>query len=165
MEKKCKIEIGAVDRAFSQESIRLAGESVKNGGGPFAAIIVKDGEVIAKCANSVTRDNDPTAHAEVKAIREACQKLNTYILKGCDIYASCEPCPMCLSAIYWAHIDRVFYGSTRKDAANIGFDDDFIYDEFGKAVEDRTLPCIPVLMDEAHDTYRLWMEKADKKEY
>ena len=107
------------DKTFMREAIRLADESVKNGGGPFGAVIVKDGEIVAGSANSVTIDNDPTAHAEVNTIRKACRKLGTFDLSDCVIYTSCEPCPMCLGAIYWAHISRIYYGNTKKDAAAI----------------------------------------------
>ena len=118
-----------MDREIMQRAIDLASESVKKGGGPFGAVVVKDGKVIAESANSVTPDNDPTAHAEVNAIRLACKKLGTFMLDGCEIYASCEPCPMCLGAIYWAHIKTIYYAGTRSDAAKAGFDDDFIYRE------------------------------------
>ena len=117
------------DKTFMREAIRLADESVQNGGGPFGAVIVKDGEIVAGSANSVTRDNDPTAHAEVNTIRQACRKLGTFDLSDCVIYTSCEPCPMCLGAIYWARIGRIYYGNTKKDAADIDFADDFIYKE------------------------------------
>ena len=153
------------DKQFMREAIRLANESVKNGGGPFGAVIVKDGEIIAGSSNRVTIDNDPTAHAEVNTIREACRRLQTFDLSGCDIYTSCEPCPMCLGAIYWAHIDRIFYGNTRKDARDISFADDFIYEELDRPMDDRTVPIIPMLRDEALETFRLWTEKTDKTEY
>ena len=148
-----------------REAIRLANESVINGGGPFGAVIVKDGEIVAESSNTVTIDNDPTAHAEVNAIRKACKKLGTFDLSGCVIYTSCEPCPMCLGAIYWAHIDCVYYGNTRNDAFKIGFADDFIYNEIGKNLKNRTLPFIPLLRDEAQSSFRLWQEKEDKTEY
>lgn len=153
------------DKAFMREAIRLADESVKRGGGPFGAVVVKEGEVVAGCSNSVTLENDPTAHAEVNTIREACRKLGTFDLKGCTIYTSCEPCPMCLGAIYWAHIDRIFYGNTRKDAAEIDFADDFIYKELDKPIYKRMVPMIPLLGSEARNTFRLWSEKQDKTEY
>jgi len=123
------MEITNTDREFMREAIKLANESVERGGGPFGAIIVKDGKIVAGSSNSVTIDNDPTAHAEVNTIRKACRQLGTFDLSGCTIYTSCEPCPMCLGAIYWAHISRIFYGNTRKDAADIDFADDFIYKE------------------------------------
>ena len=148
-----------------REAIRLASESVKSGGGPFGAVIVKDGEIIAGRSNSVTIDNDPTAHAEVNAIREAARKLGTFDLSGCTVYTSCEPCPMCLGAIYWAHIDRIFYGNNREDAAAIGFDDDFIYRELDKPMSLRSVPILPLLQNEALESFRLWDEKTDKTEY
>lgn len=163
--KKDGYTITAQDKAFMREAIRLADESVKRGGGPFGAVVVKDGEIIAGSSNSVTIDHDPTAHAEVNTIREACRKLGTYDLSGCVIYTSCEPCPMCLGAIYWAHIGRIFYGNTRKDAADIDFADDFIYEELGKGINDRSVPFVPMLRDEAIGTFRTWMEKTDKRAY
>ena len=148
-----------------REAIRLANESVNCGGGPFGAVIVKDGKVIAGSSNSVTIDNDPTAHAEVNTIREACRRLGTFDLSGCTIYTSCEPCPMCLGAIYWARISRIFYGNNRKDARDIQFADDFIYEELERPLGNRTVPIIPLLRDEALVTFRLWSEKTDKTEY
>ena len=148
-----------------REAIRLANESVSRGGGPFGAVIVKDGEVIAGSSNSVTIDNDPTAHAEVNTIREACRRLGTFDLSGCTIYSSCEPCPMCLGAIYWAHISRIFYGNNRKDAHDIDFADDFIYEELDRPMDQRTVPIIPLLHNEALHTFRLWEAKTDKTEY
>ena len=148
-----------------REAIRLANESVERGGGPFGAVIVKDGEIVAGSSNSVTIDNDPTAHAEVNTIRKACQKLRTFDLSGCTIYTSCEPCPMCLGAIYWARIGKIFYGNTRKDARDIDFADDFIYEELELPLEKRTVPIKPLLRDEALKTFRLWTEKTDKVEY
>ena len=148
-----------------REAIRLANESVKRGGGPFGAVIVKDGEIVAGGSNSVTINNDPTAHAEVSTIREACRKLGTFDLSGCTIYTSCEPCPMCLGAIYWAHIGKIFYGNNRKDARDIDFADDFIYEELDRPMEKRSVPIIPLLRDEALHSFRLWSEKTDKVEY
>lgn len=159
------INITEQDRAFMREAIRLASESVKQGGGPFGAVVVKDGKIVAGSSNRVTLDNDPTAHAEVNAIRKACRVLGTFDLSGCTLYTSCEPCPMCLGAIYWAHIDRIYYGNTRKDARDIEFADDFIYDEMGKPLTERTVPIIPMLRDEAQESFRLWTEKTDKTEY
>ncbi|MBQ8099485.1 MAG: nucleoside deaminase [Bacteroidaceae bacterium] len=153
------------DCLFMREAIRLANESVKRGGGPFGAVIVKDGKIVAGSSNSVTIDNDPTAHAEVKTIREACRRLGTFDLSGCTIYTSCEPCPMCLGAIYWAHLDRIYYGNHRGDAAEISFADDFIYDELAKPFTERAVPIIPLLRDEALESFRLWTEKTDKTEY
>ena len=159
------MNITETDRRMMREAIRLASESVKSGGGPFGAVIVKDGEIIAGRSNSVTIDNDPTAHAEVNAIREAARKLGTFDLSGCTVYTSCEPCPMCLGAIYWAHIDRIFYGNNREDAAAIGFDDDFIYRELDKPMSLRSVPILPLLQNEALESFRLWDEKTDKTEY
>ena len=153
------------DIHFMREAIRLADESVASGGGPFGAVIVKDGELIAGASNRVTLDNGPTAHAEVNAIRQACRQLGTFDLKGSVIYTSCEPCPMCLGAIYWAGIDRIYYANTREDAAAADFADGFIYDELGKPLEERTLPIIPLLRDEALHTFRQWQEKTDKTVY
>lgn len=159
------MKITTQDKAFMREAIRLADESVRNGGGPFGAVIVKDGEIIAGSSNSVTLDNDPTAHAEVNSIRQACRKLGTFDLSGTVIYSSCEPCPMCLGAIYWARISRIYYGNNRKDARNIGFADDFIYDELDRDLDNRTVPIIPLLRDEALHSFRLWSEKEDKADY
>ena len=159
------MNITDTDRQMMREAISLASESVKNGGGPFGAVIVKDGKIIAARSNSVTIDNDPTAHAEVNAIRDAARKLGTFDLSGCTVYTSCEPCPMCLGAIYWAHIDRIFYGNNRADAAAIGFDDDFIYRELELPFSRRTVPILPLLQSEALESFRLWDEKSDKTEY
>ena len=153
------------DKEYMREAIRLADESVKNGGGPFGAVIVKDGEIIAGSANSVTRDNDPTAHAEVNTIRQACRKLGTFDLSDCVIYTSCEPCPMCLGAIYWAHIKCIYYGNTKKDAADINFADDFIYKELEQRKEERFVPLVSLLRNEALKTFRAWQKKQDKIEY
>lgn len=159
------MKITETDKQMMREAIRLSSESVKNGGGPFGAVIAKDGQVVAATSNSVTLLNDPTAHAEVVCIREACRKLGTYNLSGYTIYCSCEPCPMCLGAIYWAHLDRIFYANHRKDAADIGFDDDFIYQELEKPMAQRTTPIMPLLRDEALPVFRMWTEKEDKTEY
>ena len=153
------------DIRFMREAIRLADESVACGGGPFGAVIVKDGRILAEASNSVTLDNDPTAHAEVNAIRRACRELGTFDLKGSVIYASCEPCPMCLGAIYWAGIERIYYANTRDDAAAADFADGFIYEDMGKPLAERDLPIIPLLRDEALHTFRRWQEKADKTVY
>ena len=159
------MEITEKDKEFMREAIRLADESVKHGGGPFGAVIVKDGEIIAGASNSVTIDNDPTAHAEMNAIRPACKKLGTFDLSGCTLYTSCEPCPMCLGANYWAHIDKIYYGNNRKDAQDIDFADNFIYEEIKRPMVKRHVPIIPLLHDEAQETFRLWKEKTDKIEY
>ena len=152
-------------RDFMLKAIELSENSVKNGGGPFGAVIVKDGEVVAAASNCVTLYNDPTAHAEVSAIRAATKKLGTFDLSGCDIYTSCEPCPMCLGAIYWAHIDKIYYANDRKDAARIGFDDDFIYQELELKPEDRQKPCEIFMRSEAKRAFDMWAAKADKTEY
>ena len=153
------------DKAFMREAIRLATESVERGGGPFGSVIVRNGEIIAGSANSVTIDNDPTAHAEVNTIRQACRKLGTFDLSDCVIYTSCEPCPMCLGAIYWAHLRCVYYGNTKKDARDIDFDDDFIYEELDKPIDRRSVPFINMLREEALNSFKLWTEKEDKIEY
>jgi tRNA(Arg) A34 adenosine deaminase TadA len=153
------------DKQFMREAIRLANESVERGGGPFGSVVVKNGEIVAGSSNSVTLDNDPTAHAEVNTIRQACRKLGTFDLSDCTIYTSCEPCPMCLGAIYWARIGRIFYGNTRKDARDIQFADDFIYEELERPLEARTVPIIPLLRNEALHTFRLWQKKEDKTVY
>lgn len=153
------------DKQMMREAIRLSAESVKNGGGPFGAVIAKDGEIIAGTSNSVTLLNDPTAHAEVTCIREACKKLNTFNLSGYKIYTSCEPCPMCLGAIYWAHLNCIYYANNRKDAAEIDFDDDFIYKELEKPLPERSTPILPLLREEALPVFRMWAAKTDKTEY
>ncbi|MCB9017355.1 MAG: nucleoside deaminase [Paludibacteraceae bacterium] len=150
---------------YMRLAIELSKKSIEEGGGPFGAVIVKDGVIVAAAANRVTRHNDPTAHAEVMAIREACQKLGTFDLSGCELYASCEPCPMCLAAMYWAHIDHYFYANDKDDAAKIGFDDAFIYKEMDKPQEKRDMPRTQILRDEALEAFRSWEEKTDKTEY
>jgi guanine deaminase len=154
------------DKKFMQEAIELSVNNVKSGrGGPFGAVVVKDGKIIARAANSVTSTNDPTAHAEVNAIREACKILNTYQLTGCEIYTSCEPCPMCLGAIYWARPDKVYYANTKKDAAAINFDDDFIYQEIAKPLDKREMKFIQLSREEALTAFDEWKKKTDKIEY
>lgn len=148
-----------------RKAIDLSKENVVNGGGPFGAVIARDGEIIATGVNRVTSNHDATAHAEVSAIRNACAKLGTHDLSGCEIYSSCEPCPMCLGAIYWAHLDRLYYGNDKHDAANIGFDDSFIYDELDLKPEQRRLESSRLLSEEALAAFRLWDEKPDKIEY
>lgn len=150
---------------FMRQAIALAVENIKSGGGPFGAVIVKDGKVVATGANRVTANNDPTAHAEVSAIRAACTKLGTFDLSGCVIYTSCEPCPMCLGAIYWAHIDKIYYGANQYDAAKIDFDDSFIYRELELKPEERQKPVENILHDEALAPFRAWQEKEDKIRY
>lgn len=146
-------------------AIRLANENVENGGGPFGAVIARNGEIVATGVNRVTAQCDPTAHAEVSAIRNAAEKLHTFNLSGCEIYTSCEPCPMCLAAIYWAHIDKIYYGNNQHDAAGIGFDDSFIYREISLPAEERQLPSERLLDEEAIRTFERWREKPDKTEY
>lgn len=154
------------NKKFMQEAIELSVNNVKSGkGGPFGAVVVKDGKIIARAANSVTTDNDPTAHAEVNAIREACKVLNAFQLTGCEIYTSCEPCPMCLGAIYWARPDKVFYANTKKDAADINFDDDFIYQEIAKPLNERNMKFIQLSREEALVAFDEWKKKNDKVEY
>ena len=148
-----------------RQAIALAVENVRNGGGPFGAVIVKDGKVVATGVNRVTLDNDPTAHAEVSAIRAACTRLGTFNLEGCVIYTSCEPCPMCLAAIYWAHIDKIYYGANQMDAAAVNFDDSFIYRELELKPENRHKPVENILHDEAQAPFNEWRDKCDKVEY
>ena len=150
---------------FMLRAIELSINSAHNAGGPFGCVIVKNNKIIAEGSNKVTSSNDPTAHAEIVAIRDACQKLNTFNLSGSDLYSSCEPCPMCLSAIYWSHIDNIFYANTREDAKKINFDDSFIYSEFSKKIEDRKIPIKQMLRDEALKAFELWNKKTDKIEY
>ena len=150
---------------FMLKAIELSVSSANNAGGPFGCVVVKDNKIIAEGSNKVTSSNDPTAHAEIVAIRDACQKLNTFNLSGSDLYSSCEPCPMCLSAIYWSHIDNIFYANTRDDAKKINFDDSFIYSEFSKKIEDRKIPIKQMLRDEALKAFELWNKKIDKIEY
>lgn len=150
---------------FMRRAIALSIENVKKGGGPFGAVIVKDGKVVATGANAVTRLNDPTAHAEVTAIRKATRKLGTFDLSDCEIYTSCEPCPMCLGAIYWARLRKMYYANTKTDARDIGFDDSFIYDEIALPIPQRRLITEQKLRDEAIAAFKAWAEKDDKMEY
>jgi tRNA(Arg) A34 adenosine deaminase TadA len=151
---------------FLREAIALALESVRDGtGGPFGAVVVRDGVIVGRGANRVTSANDPTAHAEVEAIRHACRHLNTFSLQGCELYASCEPCPMCLAAIYWARIDRVYYACTRADAAAAGFDDALIYEEVALPPAGRRLPMIQLMHAEAQAALDAWKAKPDKIPY
>lgn len=150
---------------FMRKAIGLSIENVRNGGGPFGAVIVRNGEIIATGTNRVTANNDPTAHAEVSAIREACRKLGTFDLSGCEIYTSCEPCPMCLGAIYWAHLDKIYYGNNKADAAAIGFDDSFIYDELALPRGQRRKAMEELLPEEAAAAFRLWEETDEKTTY
>lgn len=153
------------DKELMMRAIELSEESVRNGGGPFGAVIARNGEIIAEGSNCVTLHHDPTAHAEVTAIRNAAEKLNSFDLSGCVIYTSCEPCPMCLGAIYWAHLDKIFYANDRKDAADIGFDDDFIYKELELTPDHRNKPSEIIMQEEAKKAFRMWSEKSDKTEY
>lgn len=153
------------DEIYLRQAVEIAKQNIEKGGGPFGAIIVKDNEIVAQCGNSVTNDNDPTAHAEVNCIRSACKKLNTFDLSGCVIYSSCEPCPMCLSAIYWARLDRLVYAATRQDAAGAGFDDEFIYKEIPLANSQRSLECNHFSLEDGCDPFEIWNSKSDKTEY
>ena len=153
------------DTRFLREAIRLASESVAEGGGPFGAVIVLGGEVLARAANRVTPDHDPTAHAEVRAIRLACDRLASHDLTGATLYASCEPCPMCLSALYWAGVSRIYYANTQNDADAINFGDEFIYKEIAKPHLKRLIPCIHVDDPHAIEHFKKWADKTDKIEY
>lgn len=153
------------NKELMRRAIELSKMSVQNGGGPFGAVIACNGKIVAEGSNCVTLDCDPTAHAEVSTIRKACKALNTFDLSGCEIYTSCEPCPMCFGAIYWAHLDKIYMGNDRKDAAKIGFDDDFIYQEIALSPEQREKPSEILLRDEALEAFRMWEEKEDKTEY
>ena len=151
---------------FMQEAIRLSIANVEQAnGGPFGAVVVKEGKIIARGVNNVTAHNDPTAHAEVVAIREACKILNSFQLNGCEIYTSCEPCPMCLGAIYWARPDKLFYANSKEDAAKIQFDDQFIYEEIAKPIEERQLFTRQILRDEALAAFDKWANSTTKNEY
>jgi tRNA(Arg) A34 adenosine deaminase TadA len=158
--------MGKYHEEYMKMAIRLAKLNVESGkGGPFGAVIVKDGEVIATAMNEVTSSNDPTAHAEVVAIRKACKVLGSYQLEACDIYSSCEPCPMCLGAIYWSRPNKVYFAATRKDAATSGFDDDFIYQEIERPPDDRQIPCVNKMRDEAVKAFKEWDESDMKINY
>lgn len=150
---------------FMRVAIEHSINNVKENGGPFGAIIVKDDKIIARGVNQVTLNNDPTAHAEINAIRAAAAKLGTFDLKGCVIYSSCEPCPMCLGAIYWARLDKLYFANTQQDAMAIDFDDSFIYKELMLPIEKRKIPTIQILGDEAIIAFNMWRDKSDKKEY
>tara|TARA_B100001013_G_scaffold310764_1_gene215682 strand:+ start:529 stop:999 length:471 start_codon:yes stop_codon:yes gene_type:complete len=150
---------------FMLKAIELSIKSAETIGGPFGCVIVKENKIISEGSNKVTSTNDPTAHGEIVAIREACLKLNTFNLSGCELYSTCEPCPMCLSAIYWSHIDKIFYANTRDDAKNIDFDDSFIYSEINKKIEDRKIQMIQMHRDEALKAFKIWDEKVDKIKY
>lgn len=151
---------------FMREAIRYSKQNLNDGsGGPFGAVIVKDQIIIAGASNKVTSANDPTAHAEIEAIRLACKNLNSFSLEGCVIYTSCEPCPMCLSAIHWARIDKIYHANTREDAAEINFDDHHIYNEVSKPAHQRIIPMIQLLREEAKKVFDEWRDKIDKIHY
>ena len=150
---------------FMMRAIELSIESAKSKGGPFGSVIVKNNKIIAEGSNKVTMNNDPTAHGEIVAIRDACQKLNTFDLSGCDLYSSCEPCPMCLSAIYWSRIENVFYANTRIDAKAIDYDDSFIYSEINKDLENRKIKMHQMHRDDALEAFKIWENKEDKIKY
>jgi guanine deaminase len=151
---------------FMARAIELSIENIRSGpGGPFGAVLVRREEIIAEGANRVTATNDPTAHAEIVAIRAACRKLGTFDLKGCQMYISCEPCPMCLGAIYWARIERAYFAGLASDASNAGFDDSFLYQEVARPRAERCIPMIPLMREEALEAFRLWKAKPDKISY
>jgi len=152
-------------KKFMLKAIELSTISASSDGGPFGCVIVKDEKIISEGYNKVTSTNDPTAHGEIVAIREACKKLNTFNLSGCELYSSCEPCPMCLSAIYWSHISAVYYANTREDAKNIDFDDSMIYSEITKKIGERKIKMEQILRDEALKAFKVWNEKIDKIKY
>lgn len=152
-----------MEAAFMEEAIRLSRQGMEgNEGGPFGCVIVKDGRIIGRGFNRVTATLDPTAHAEIVAIRDACRTLNHFQLDGCILYTSCEPCPMCLGAIYWSRPAQVYYACSRKDAARAGFDDEFIYTEINQSLEQRRIPMVQLLRDQANAIFELWEKKADK---
>lgn len=150
---------------FMRKAISLSIQNIERGGGPFGAVIVKDGRIVATGVNRVTAVNDPTAHAEISAIRKAAKKLGTFSLEGCTLYTSCEPCPMCLGAVYWAHFECLFYANTKSDAKKIGFDDSFIYDEIELNPSERSIKTVRLLPEEAIRAFEFWNEKDDKIEY
>jgi guanine deaminase len=150
---------------FIERTIELAAENVRRNGGPFAALVVKDGKAIATGVNRVTRSHDPTAHAEIVAIREACRALEDFQLTGCDMYSSCEPCPMCLGALYWARPARIFYAATRRDAATAGFDDAHIYEQLATPCGERAIPTIQLAAPTALRPFEEWLKKPDKTKY
>lgn len=155
-----------LQKKFMREAIRLSVENVGSGiGGPFGAVVVHQGKIIALGSNEVTSTFDPTAHAEVVAIRKACKELGNFQLTDCELYCSCEPCPMCLGAIYWARPEKVYYANTRQDAAGIGFDDEFIYEEISIEIPKRKIPMLQLLPEEASEAFRLWRTKGDKTLY
>jgi guanine deaminase len=152
-----------MEKSFMARAIQLSIDNVRQGnGGPFGAVIVRDGTIIGEGANCVTATHDATAHAEIVAIRKACSKLASFSLRNCELYTSCEPCPMCLGAIYWAHLSRIYFANVAADASKIGFDDSFIYREFAEPLESRKIPMIQMMRDEALAAFRAWQEKPDK---
>ena len=155
----------AENSKFMLRAIELSIQSAKSKGGPFGCVIVRDNKIIAEGFNQVTANNDPTAHAEIVAIRKACENQNNFFLKGCDLYSTCEPCPMCLSAIYWARIDKIYYANTREDARKIDFDDSLIYSEFQKSIDKRKIPMAQMMRSEAIKAFELWDKKTDKVKY
>lgn len=162
---KAKIEITGEDLRFLERAAEISMRNIDNGGGPFGAVIVKDGAIIAEAGNSVTNDNDPTAHAEINAVRAACRKLGSFKLEGCYVYSSCEPCPMCLSALYWAGVARIYYGNTKEDADAIDFSDKFIYTELALPQQARSMPCIHIPGTSAINAFKKWEAKTDKTKY
>ena len=156
-----------MNEKFMKRAIELSVESINNGTGPFGAVIVKDEKIIAEGSNKVTSTNDPTAHGEIVAIRDACKKFNNFSLHGCELYSSCEPCPLCLSAIYWSRINKIYYANTREDAQKIDFDDSLIYSELKKNINERKIPMIQIknLKNEALKAFELWDKKTDKVKY
>ena len=160
------MELQEENKLFMAEAIRLATENVSmRNGGPFGAVVVKNGEIVGRGYNQVTATNDPTAHAEVMAIRDACKNLNSFQLDGCDLYTSCEPCPMCLGAIYWARPDKIYFGCTKEDAASIAFDDAFIYEELKVPLNERKIPMLPLSRDEALVAFQFWDNNTKKISY
>jgi len=154
-----------MSKEFMKRAIELSIKSVDNGTGPFGAVLIKDNKIIAEGFNTVTANNDPTSHAEIVAIRIACKELSNFSLEGCDLYTTCEPCPMCLSAIYWARISKVYYANTRADAHKIDFSDAMIYEELNKTIKDRKIPMHQMMRDEALKAFDLWDKKEDKVKY
>jgi len=155
-----------VNPEFMRQAIQLATENVTSGrGGPFGAVVVRDGQVIAFGANEVTSDNDPTAHAEIVAIRRACRIVGDFSLQGCSIYTSCEPCPMCLAAIYWSRMDAIFYSGTAADAADAGFDDAFLYEELKRPMAARTIPSYPLLAERGRESFDVWRSSINRVDY
>jgi len=155
-----------MDNPFMARAIRLSIDNVLSArGGPFGAVIVRGGEIVAEAANQVTSTNDPTAHAEVMAIRDACRKLRAFDLPGCEIYTSCEPCPMCLGAIYWAHLDRIYFANDATDASQAGFDDSLIYRELAQHHSQRKIPMVQMMRDHGLEAFRAWKNSSNKIEY